>query len=274
MNLFTEMLTYPFMIRAFLVGIVITICASLLGTSLVLKRYSMIGEGLSHLGFAALAVAYACHLDPLMIAIPVTMLSAFFLLHIREGSFIRGDAAIALLCSSSLAIGVLTISLSRGMNTDICNFMFGSILAMSPIDVTISLSAGSVIIAFYVLFYCPLFSITFDESFAASSGIHTGFYTILLSLMTAVTVVLGMRMMGALLISSLIVFPAVTAMQLTGHYLRVTVISVLFGLSCFTVGITLSYAFSIPTGASIVITNLTLLVIVSLIRHIRGGFVL
>lgn len=145
---------------------------------------------------------------------------------------------------------------------------------MSPIDVTISLSAGSVIIAFYVLFYRPLFSITFDESFAASSGIHTGFYTILLSLMTAVTVVLGMRMMGALLISSLIVFPAVTAMQLTGHYLRVTVISVLSGLSCFTVGITLSYAFSIPTGASIVITNLTLLVIVSLIRHIRGGFVL
>ena len=274
MDLISEMLMYPFMVRALLVGTVITICASLLGTSLVLKRYSMIGEGLSHLGFAALAVAYACQIDTLAVAIPVTMISAFFLLHMREGSHMSGDSAIALLCSSSLAIGVLTISLSRGMNTDICNFMFGSILAMSSTDVIVSLIAGGVTISFYLLFYRPLFTITFDESFAAASGIRTEFYTLLLSLMTAVTVVLGMRMMGALLISSLIVFPAITAMQLTGRFFRVTLISVLCGLLCFTIGITLSYAFSIPTGASIVITNLAILMTAILIRRLKGGFLL
>ena len=131
MSLILELLQYPFMVRALVVGVLISICASLLGTSLVLKRYSMIGDSLSHVGFAALAVAYAFYLDPLVISIPVTMAAAFLLLELKESMRIKGDAATALLCSSALAVGVLVISLTRGMNTDVCNYMFGSILAMT-----------------------------------------------------------------------------------------------------------------------------------------------
>ena len=219
MSLILELLQYPFMVRALVVGILISICASLLGTSLVLKRYSMIGDSLSHVGFAALAVAYAFYLDPLVISIPVTMAAAFLLLELKESMRIKGDAATALLCSSALAVGVLAISLTRGMNTDVSNYMFGSILAMSSADVWLSLTAGSIIILLYILFYHPLFAVTFDESFATASGVRSHFYHLVLALMTAVTIVLGMRMMGALLISSLIVFPAITAMQICHRYL-------------------------------------------------------
>lgn len=170
MSLILELLQYPFMVRALVVGILISICASLLGTSLVLKRYSMIGDSLSHVGFAALAVAYAFYLDPLVISIPVTMAAAFLLLELKESMRIKGDAATALLCSSALAVGVLAISLTRGMNTDVSNYMFGSILAMSSADVWLSLTAGSIIILLYILFYHPLFAVTFDESLPALLG--------------------------------------------------------------------------------------------------------
>ena len=245
MSVVLEMLQYPFMVRALVVGVLISICASLLGTSLVLKRYSMIGDSLSHVGFAALVVS-----------IPVTMGAAFLLLELKESMRIKGDAATALFCSSALGVGVLVISLTRGMNTDVSNYMFGSILAMSSADVWLSLTAGSLIILLYILFYHPLFAVTFDESFATASGVRSHFYHLVLALMTAVTIVLGMRMMGALLISSLIVFPAITAMQICHRYLTTIETSTLVGLVCFLVGITLSYALSIPTGPCIVLINL------------------
>lgn len=256
MSLIMEMLQYPFMVRALMVGTMIAICASLLGTSLVLKRYSMIGDSLSHVGFAALAVAYAFYLDPLVISIPVTMAAAFLLLELKESMRIKGDAATALLCSSALAVGVLVISLTRGMNTDVCNYMFGSILAMRTADVLLTLVAGSIIIILYILFYHPLFAVTFDESFATASGIRSSLYNLILALMTAVTIVLGMRMMGALLISSLIVFPSITAMQICHRFLTTICVATAVGLGCFLVGITFSYAASIPTGPCIVLTNL------------------
>lgn len=267
MSLILELLQYPFMVRALVVGILISICASLLGTSLVLKRYSMIGDSLSHVGFAALAVAYAFYLDPLVISIPVTMAAAFLLLELKESMRIKGDAATALLCSSALAVGVLAISLTRGMNTDVSNYMFGSILAMSSADVWLSLTAGSIIILLYILFYHPLFAVTFDESFASASGVRSHFYHLVLALMTAVTIVLGMRMMGALLISSLIVFPAITAMQICHRYLTTIWTSTLVGLGCFLAGITLSYALSIPTGPCIVLMNLIVLLRLSVCEN-------
>ena len=178
MSLILEMLQYPFMVRALAAGIMISICASLLGTSLVLKRYSMIGDSLSHVGFAALAVAYAFYMDPLTVSIPVTMAAAFLLLELKESMRIKGDAATALLCSSALAVGVLVISLTRGMNADVSNYMFGSILAMSRADVWLTLAAGSLIVVLYILFYHPLFAVTFDESFAAASGVRSRFSTI------------------------------------------------------------------------------------------------
>ena len=253
MSLIMEMLQYPFMVRALMVGTMIAICASLLGTSLVLKRYSMIGDSLSHVGFAALAVAYAFYLDPLVISIPVTMAAAFLLLELKESMRIKGDAATALLCSSALAVGVLVISLTRGMNTDVCNYMFGSILAMRTADVLLTLVAGIIL---YSLLYHPLFAVTFDESFATASGIRSSLYNLILALMTAVTIVLGMRMMGALLISSLIVFPSITAMQICHRFLTTICVATAVGLGCFLVGITFSYAASIPTGPCIVLTNL------------------
>ena len=250
MSVVLEMLQYPFMVRALVVGVLISICASLLGTSLVLKRYSMIGDSLAHVGFAALAVSYAFYLDPLVVSIPVTMGAAFLLLELKESMRIKGDAATALLCSSALAVGVLVISLTRGMNTDVCNYMFGSILL-------------------YILLYHPLFAVTFDESFATASGVRSHFYHLVLALMTAVTIVLGMRMMGALLISSLIVFPAITAMQICHRYLTTIEASTLVGLGCFLVGITLSYALSIPTGPCIVLMNLIVLFAVICLRKWR-----
>lgn len=269
MSVVLEMLQYPFMVRALVVGVLISICASLLGTSLVLKRYSMIGDSLSHVGFAALAVSYAFYLDPLVVSIPVTMGAAFLLLELKESMRIKGDAATALLCSSALAVGVLVISFTRGMNTDVCNYMFGSILAMSSADVWLTLAAGSLIILLYILFYHPLFAVTFDESFATASGVRSHFYHLVLALMTAVTIVLGMRMMGALLISSLIVFPAITAMQICHRYLTTIEASTLVGLGCFLVGITLSYALSIPTGPCIVLMNLIVLFAVICLRKWR-----
>ena len=266
MSVVLEMLQYPFMVRALVVGVLISICASLLGTSLVLKRYSMIGDSLSHVGFAALAVSYAFYLDPLVVSIPVTMGAAFLLLELKESMRIKGDAATALLCSSALAVGVLVISLTRGMNTDVCNYMFGSILAMSSADVWLTLAAGSLIILLYILFYHPLFAVTFDESFATASGVRSHFYHLVLALMTAVTIV---RMMGALLISSLIVFPAITAMQICHRYLTTIEASTLVGLGCFLVGITLSYALSIPTGPCIVLMNLIVLFAVICLRKWR-----
>ena len=269
MSLLTEMMQYPFMIRAFIVGIMIAVCASLLGTSLVLKRYSMIGDSLSHVGFASLAVAYALYMDPLVISIPVTMGAAFLLLELKESMRIKGDAATALLCSSALAVGVMVISLTRGMNTDVCNYMFGSILAMSTFDVLLTLVAGSIILLLYILFYHPLFAVTFDESFASASGIRSSLYNLILAMMTAVTIVLGMRMMGALLISSLIVFPAITAMQICHRFISTILVSVAVGLLCFVVGIALSYGASIPTGPCIVLTNLLLLVLSILWRKMK-----
>ena len=162
LSILIKMMSYPFLVRALIVGILVSLCASLLGASLVLKRYSMIGDGLSHVGFAALAVAYAMNLAPLSVSIPVCVISAFFLLQIKESSRIKGDAATALLCSGALAIGVMTISLTTGMNTDVCNYMFGSILAMSQSDVVLSVVLSIAVLVLYILFYNRIFAVTFD----------------------------------------------------------------------------------------------------------------
>ncbi|MDR1569779.1 MAG: metal ABC transporter permease, partial [Oscillospiraceae bacterium] len=157
----TEMFTYTFLIRAVVVGLLVSLCAALLGVSLVLKRYSMIGDGLSHVGFGALAVATAMNAAPLTVSIPVVVLAAFLLLRISENSKIKGDAAIALISTSSLAVGVVVISMTTGMNTDVCNYMFGSILAMSKDDVTLSIVLAIVVLTLFVLCYNKIFAVTF-----------------------------------------------------------------------------------------------------------------
>lgn len=250
------MLSYPFLIRALIVGVLVSLCASLLGTSLVLKRYSMIGDGLSHVGFAALAVAYAINAAPLSIAIPVCILSAFFLLRIKDSSRIKGDAATALMCSGALAVGVMTISLTTGMNTDVCNYMFGSILAMSKSDVKLSAALSIAVMILFVLFYNRIFAVTFDETFCAATGVRTQLYNLAIASLTAVTVVLGMRMMGTLLISSLIVFPSLTAMRVCRCFKSTVIFSAVLSVCCFMAGLIISYLKSVPTGACIVVVDI------------------
>lgn len=258
LNSLLKMFQYDFMIRALVVGGLVSLCSALLGTSLVLKRYSMIGDGLSHVGFAALAIAYALNFAPMSVSIPVCVVAAFFLLQLEESAKIKGDAATALLCSGALAVGVMTISLTSGMNTDVCNYMFGSILAISPSDLRLSVVLSVVVLFLYIVFYPRIFAVTFDESFAKASGTNTRFYNMVLALLTSITIVLGMRMMGTLLISSLIVFPSITAMRVCKNFLSTILLAALLSLFGFLVGISLSFLYSIPTGASIVIVDMIL----------------
>ncbi|MDZ5724144.1 metal ABC transporter permease [Acetobacterium sp. K1/6] len=268
-ELLTELLSYAFVVRALIVGVLVSLCAALLGVSLVLKRYSMIGDGLSHVGFGALALAMALNLSPLEVAIPVVAVAAFVLLRISENSRIKGDAAIALISSSSLAIGVIIISYTSGMNADTSNYMFGSILAMSESDVLLSVGVSVVVILLYVLFYNKIFAVTFDESFTRATGTNAGRYNTLIALLTALTIVVGMRMMGALLISSLIIFPALTSMRLFKTFKQVVISSAILSVCCFVVGIILSFIFSFPTGASVVVINLLMFVIFSAIGLVK-----
>jgi zinc transport system permease protein len=251
-----EMFSYAFLVRAFIVGALVSVCAALLGVSLVLKRYSMIGDGLSHVGFGALALATPLNAAPLTVCIPIVVGAAFLLLRLGEKSLIRGDAAIALISTSSLSLGVIIISQTTGMNTDVCNYLFGSILAMSKSDVYLSISLSISVLVLFVLFYHKLFAVTFDESFASASGIKAGLYNMLIACLTAITIVLGMRMMGAVLISALIIFPALTSMRVFKKFKSVSISSVCVSMVCFFIGIAISYLFAMPAGASVVLVNI------------------
>lgn len=267
-----EMMSYPFMVRAVVAGVLVSLCAALLGVSLVLKRYSMIGDGLSHVGFGAMAVATAFNFAPLVFSIPVVIAAAFLLLRISESSKIKGDSAIAIISTGALAVGVITVSLTTGMNTDVSSYMFGSILSMTDDDVVLSVILCVCVLFMFVFFYTKIFAVTFDESFAKATGTRTGLYNSLIALLTAVTVVLGMRMMGALLISALIIFPALTSMSLCKSFRSVTICSVILSLVCFLIGITASYGLNTPTGATVVVVNIIALIIFKLIAVFRCRF--
>ena len=256
MNLIREMLSYPFLVRALAGGMMVSLCASLLGVSLVLRRYSMIGDGLSHVSFGALSIALAMGWSPLKISIPVVVLAAFFLLRITENSRIKSDAAIALISASALALGIIVTSLTTGMTTDVSSYMFGSILAMSREDVWLSVVLSLVVLGLFVICYNRIFAVTFDENFAKATGVNVGRYNIIIAVLTAVTIVLGMRMMGAMLISSLVIFPCLSSMRVFKSFGGVMVSSGILSLACFFAGMVASYQFSIPAGASVVVVNL------------------
>lgn len=266
----TQMFSYTFLVRAVIVGLMVSLCAALLGVSLVLKRYSMIGDGLSHVGFGSLAIATALGFAPLAVSIPIVVLAAFLLLRISENSKIKGDAAIALISTGALAIGVIVISMTTGMNTDVCNYMFGSILAMSKSDVYLSICLSVFVLILFVLFYNKIFAVTFDETFAQATGTKTGIYNMLIAFLTAITIVLGMRMMGALLISSLVIFPALTSMRVCKKFKSVIICSALVAVICFFIGVVISYLYSTPTGASVVVVNIIVFIIFSIIGILKG----
>lgn len=250
------MFSYQFMLRAFVIGGLVSLCAALLGVTLVLKHYSMIGDGLSHVGFGALSVAMVMNMAPLVIAVPVVIFAAFFLLRISESTKLKGDAAIGLISSSAIAIGVTVTSLSGGMNSDVYSYMFGSILSMNERDVILSVGLSIAVLFVFIFCYHTIFAITFDEGFAKANGTKTGVYNILLAILTAVTIVVGMRIMGTMLISGLIIFPALSSMRLFQNFKSVIISSAVLSLCCFFAGMVLSYLFALPTGASIVLANL------------------
>lgn len=256
MGLILEMLSYPFLVRAVVGGVLVSLCASLLGVSLVLKRYSMIGDGLSHVSFGSLSVALALGWSPLKVSIPVVILAAFFLLRITENGKLKSDAAIAMISASALAMGIVATSLTTGMTTDVSSYMFGSILAMSPSDVVLSAALSLVVLGLFLLCYNKVFAVTFDESFAKATGVNVSLYNVLIAVLTAVTIVLGMRMMGAMLISSLIIFPALTSMRIFKSFRGVVWSSGILSAVCFLLGMTASYKYSTPAGATVVLVNL------------------
>lgn len=265
-----SMFNYSFMVRALIVGVPVALCSALLGVSLVLKRYSMIGDGLSHVGFGALAIASAFNWAPLPVAIPVVVLSAFLLLRLSENSKINGDSAIAVISSSALAIGVTIATMQNGMNTDISNYLFGSIIATSNFDAILSVLLSAVVIIVYIVFYHRIFAVTFDERFSKATGTKVELYNVIIAILTALTVVLGMRIMGTLLISSLIIFPALTSMQVCKTFRSVIITSAILSVACFFVGISISYLYSTPTGASIVIVNLVAFLSFVLVRKMKN----
>lgn len=264
-----EFLSYAFLRRALISGLLISISAAVVGSSLVLKRYSMIGDGLSHVGFAALAIAMIFSWSPLLVALPVVILATFLLLRISETNPLRGDAAVAMISSAAMAIGILLISVTKGMNTDVFSFMFGSILSLSDSDMILSVILSLAVVLFYLISYNRIFAVTFDETFAESSGVSSKFWNSVLAVLAAVTIVLGMRMMGALLISSLIIFPPITAMRLFGSFRQVTIVSVLISVAAFLIGIFSSYALNLPTGSTIVIANIGFFLIFSFLRKLK-----
>ena len=256
MRLLLEMFTYPFIVRAFVVGILVSLCAALLGVPLVLKRYSMIGDGLSHVSFGALALALSCGWAPLAVSIPVVILAAVILLRMTENSPMGADAAIAVTSASALAIGIIVTSLTTGMTTDVDSYMFGSILAMDRSDVALSVGLSIAVLVLFVLFYHKLFAITFDENFSRATGVKVDLYNTLLSVLTALTIVLGMRLMGAMLISSLVIFPALSAMRIHKSFRGVVIWAGGMSVVSFCVGLTISYLVSTPVGATVVLVNL------------------
>lgn len=270
-NEITNMFSYSFMIRAFFIGGLVALCAALLGVILVLKRYSMIGDGLSHVSFGAMAIGLAFNQSPLYVAIPVVIVAAYLLLRVSENGKLKGDSAIGLISSSSIAIGIIVNTLSGGTNIDLNSYMFGSILAISKDDSILCIVFGIIILIGFIYFYHYIFAITFDENFAKATGIKVEIYKTLLAVLTALTIVIGMRIMGTLLISSLIIFPAVTSMRLFKRFKSVLASCVVAAMINYFIGMTASYMLEIPSGASIVVCNLILFIIAGLIAKIKRG---
>lgn len=260
-----DMFSYSFVTRGIIIGGLVALCASLLGVILVLKRYSMIGDGLSHVGFGAMAVGLAFNMAPLKVAIPVVIVAAFLLLRLSENSVLKGDAAIALISSSSIAIGVIVNALQDGTNIDLNSYMFGSVLAINQDDMVLCVILSVAVLVLFLLLYHSIFAITFDENFAKATGVKVNFYKSILSVLTAITIVIGMRIMGTLLISSLVIFPALSAMRVVRRFKACLVVSALVSMVCFFVGMIASYILEIPAGASVVVSNLCVFVLFSII---------
>lgn len=257
----TSYLGYPFVRYALIAGILIALCSALLGVCLVLKRYSMIGDGLSHVAFGALAVATVVNLAPMAVALPVTIIAAVILLDINNNSKIKGDAAIAMISVGALALGYLLLNIfsaSSNISGDVCTTLFGStsILTLSKSDVILCLALTVVVLFVFIFFYHKIFTVTFDENFASATGTNTEAYNAMIAIVTAIVIVLAMNLVGALLISALIIFPALSAMRIFKSFFSVILSSAIISVICAVIGIVIAILYGTPVGSTIVAADI------------------
>lgn len=267
---------YPFVRYALTAGVLIALCAALLGVSLVLKRYSMIGDGLSHVAFGAMAVATVCGVAPMTVTLPITIIAAVILLGITGNSKIKGDAAIAMISVGALAIGYLLLNIfsaSSNVSGDVCTTLFGStsILTLSQSDVFLCAALAIVVLFVFIIFYHKIFAVTFDEAFASATGINTKAYNTLIAVVTAVVIVLAMKLVGALLISALIIFPALSAMRIFKNFFSVIISASVISVFCAVIGIFIAILYGTPVGSTIVAANILVFITFNIIAKIKKG---
>ena len=249
-------------LRALIVGVLVSLCSSMLGVSLVLKRYSMIGDGLSHVGFFALAVASVAGVGAtysIEISVPIVILAAVLILRLSHSDGkLNGDAACAVVSTGAVAIGTIMYNFTGGRSGDICNSLFGSssVITISSKDMVISIALSAIVLVWFVIFSKNIFSVTFDETFAHAAGVKTNLFNLSLAVLTGITIVVGMKMMGSIMISALIVFPALTAMQLTKSFRVTVILSAGISIVCFIVGFFAACCLSLQTGAAVVTVEL------------------
>lgn len=272
----TSYFSYPFVQYALLAGILISLCASLLGVSLVLKRYSMIGDGLSHVAFGAMAVGAILGVAPMWVTMPVTIAAAVILLRITSNAKIKGDAAIAMISVGALALGYLLLnvfSVSTNVSGDVCTTLFGStsILTLTKGDVLLCAALAVVVILVFFVFYHKIFAVTFDEGFASATGINAKTYNTVIAVITAVVIVLAMKLVGSLLVSALIIFPALSAMRLFKSFFSVIISSAVISVICAVLGILIAILFGTPVGSTIVVANIIVFAASAGISRLRGA---
>ena len=272
---FAQYFSYRFVWYALIVGVLIALCSALFGVVLVLKRFSFIGDGLSHVAFGALAIATVMNVtNNMLIVLPITVICAILLLKTGKSTKIKGDAAIAMLSAGALAVGYLIMSIFSGSGNvagDVCSTLFGSfsIITLSTWEVVLCVALSLIVITLFVLFYNRIFAVTFDEDFARASGIRASVYNLLIAVVTAVIIVLAMNLVGSLLISALVIFPALSAMRVARTFKRVVVTSTVISVVCALFGIITAILFSTPVGPTIVLCDILAFLVCFVVGKIR-----
>lgn len=268
---------YPFVRYALIVGVLISLCSSLLGVTLVLKRFSFIGDGLSHVAFGAMSIAAVLGLtNDMILVLPITIISAVLLLAAGQNAKIKGDASVAMISVGSLAIGYLLMNIfstSSNLSGDVCSTLFGStsILTLSQTEVVFCTALSVIVVAAFVFFYNKIFCVTFDESFARATGTKAGIYNLIIAVIIAVIIVLAMNLVGSLLISALVIFPALSAMRVFRSFKSVTICSAVLSVFCSSLGILVSVLAGTPVGSTIVAVDIVAFALFSVIGLLSGG---
>ncbi len=275
-NTLISYFSHPFVRYALIVGVLIALCSSLLGVILVLKRFSYIGDGLSHVAFGAMAISAVVGLtDNMALTLPITIVCAILLLWTGQNTKIKGDAAIAMISVGALAVGYLLMNLfptSSNISGDVCSTLFGSmkILTLTKNEVILSIVLSVIVVLLFVLFYNRFFAVTFDESFAKAVGTKTNLLNLLIATVIAVIIVLAMNLVGSLLVSALVIFPALSAMRIFKSFRSVTICSAVISVVCALLGIVLSLLLGTPVGSTIVVTDIAAFIICIIAGKIRG----